>query len=78
MTRVRTLALAGSTLLAVLLAWAGSCAARIHGEMYCWALDSELPIACDLEDEEEVSGVGFQVSGNRRQFPETWNLKPDT
>jgi hypothetical protein len=60
MRRVRTLALAGLAL----LVWAGSGAARIHGEMYCWMLDSELPVACDQEDEEEeVSRIRFQVSG---------------
>ncbi len=63
MNGVRTLALAGLVLLAW-MSWAGSGEARIHGEMYCWALDSELPVACDQEDEEEeVSGIGFQVSG---------------
>jgi hypothetical protein len=56
MRRAGTLALAGFTL----LVWTGPCVARIHGEMYCWALDSELPVACDLEDEEEeVSGSNF-------------------
>jgi hypothetical protein len=62
MRRVQTLALAGFTLVAILLAWAGPGAARIHGEMYCWALDSELPVACDREDEqEEDSGIRLQV-----------------
>jgi hypothetical protein len=67
MRRVRTLALAGFSL----LAWAGSCAARIHGEMYCWALDSELPVACDQEEEEE------EVSGSRFVLTSA-SLKPRT
>ena len=56
MRRVRALALAGLAL----LAWAASGAARIDGEMYCWAPDFEFPVACDQEDgEEEVSGIRF-------------------
>ena len=46
---VAALALAG---LAVIVA-PGPGAARIHGQMYCWAFDSELPVVCDAEDAEE-------------------------
>ena len=36
--------------------------ARIHGQMYCWGFDSELPVPCDYEeDEEEVSGSGIRI-----------------
>lgn len=47
-------------------------AARIHGQMYCWALDSELPVVCDAEEaEEEVLGVRFQGLGWwRAKLPE--------
>jgi hypothetical protein len=42
--------------------------------MYCWALDSEFPVACDEEADEE-EGFRFQVSGSReggsRAAPET-------
>jgi hypothetical protein len=67
---VAALALAGL----VLIASPDPGAARIHGQMYCWALDSELPVVCDADEEEEVSG--FQVSGFRAEtradpFPET-------
>jgi hypothetical protein len=53
------LALAGLALLAA----PGQGAARIHGQMYCWALDSELPIVCDAEEAEEVSGIRDQGLG---------------
>jgi hypothetical protein len=69
----RTLALAG---LLILLAWVGSGAARIYGEMYCWALDAELPVACDEEDEEEeVLVIRDQVSGTPASPAPS--LKPD-
>ncbi|HWE15870.1 MAG TPA: hypothetical protein VG758_01610 [Hyphomicrobiaceae bacterium] len=48
MRRLHTLVLAGLALVASM----DVVAARIHGEMYCWALDSELPIGCEEEDEE--------------------------
>jgi hypothetical protein len=43
------LALAGLALIAS----TGPGAARIHGQMYCWALDSELPVVCDAEEAED-------------------------
>jgi hypothetical protein len=55
MIRLPTLALAALWL----LGWTGQSAARIHGQMYCWALDSELPIPCDAEEEDdEGEGAG--------------------
>jgi hypothetical protein len=39
-----------------LMLGAGSGAARIHGEMYCWAEDSELPVACGEEEEDDETG----------------------
>ena len=45
-------------------------AARIHGQMYCWALDSELPVVCDAEEaEEDVLGVSIQGLGWWRPKP---------
>jgi hypothetical protein len=36
--------------------------------MYCWALDSELPVPCEGEDEEDEGGeIRSQVSGIRFQ-----------
>jgi hypothetical protein len=53
--RLPTLVLAGLALVAPM----DVVAARIHGEMYCWALDSELPIGCDPEEEEdEAASLG--------------------
>jgi hypothetical protein len=46
------LALAGLALLGS----ASPGAARVHAQMYCWALDSELPISCEGEDEEDDGG----------------------
>ncbi|MBO0764653.1 MAG: hypothetical protein J2P50_08700 [Hyphomicrobiaceae bacterium] len=46
------LALAGL----VMLGSASPGAARVHAKMYCWALDSELPVSCEGEDDEDDSG----------------------
>jgi hypothetical protein len=47
----------------VLIASPDPGAARIHGQMYCWALDSELPVVCDAEEaEDEVSGIRGETS----------------
>jgi hypothetical protein len=54
MRRLRTLVLAGLALVASM----DVVAARIHGEMYCWAPDSELPVGCDPEEEDEEAGLG--------------------
>jgi hypothetical protein len=54
MRPLRTLVLAGLALVAAM----DVVAARIHGEMYCWALDSELPIGCDPEQEDEEASLG--------------------
>jgi hypothetical protein len=43
------LALAGLALLGS----ASPGAARVHAKMYCWALDSELPVSCDDEDDDD-------------------------
>ena len=45
-----------------LLGWAHGGWARVHGQMYCWALDSELPVACEGgdEEEEEEAAPGFR------------------
>jgi hypothetical protein len=60
MRRVWTLAVAGLAL----LAWTSSGAARIHGQMYCWDPDSEFPVPCGREDdEEEAAGTGLRDSG---------------
>jgi hypothetical protein len=50
---VAALALAGLGLIAS----PGPGAARIHGQMYCWAFDSELPVVCDAE---ETDDEGFR------------------
>jgi hypothetical protein len=49
---MRLYALLALTALA-LLASANPGAARMHAQMYCWALDSELPVPCEQEDEED-------------------------
>jgi hypothetical protein len=51
-----------------LFAAPGPGAARIHGQMYCWALDSELPVACDAEEADD-EGFRFQGSGFRGNQP---------
>ena len=49
MKALRTLALAGLALLASAVPGA----ARVHGQMYCWAYDSEFPVPCEGPEEEE-------------------------
>jgi len=57
---VSALALAGL----ILLGATDRSSARVQAQMYCWELDSEFPVPCEQEDEDdEVSGIGFQVSG---------------
>jgi hypothetical protein len=54
------LALAGLALLGS----ASPGAARVHAQMYCWALDSELPISCEGEDEEDDGGDELKVGSD--------------
>jgi hypothetical protein len=59
---VSALALAGL----ILLGATDRSAARLQAQMYCWELDSEFPVPCEQEDEEdEVSGIRFQGLGFR-------------
>jgi hypothetical protein len=59
---LRILALAGLALLGS----AQPSAARIHGAMYCWALDSELPVPCsELDDEEEEEARSQAAAADR-------------
>jgi hypothetical protein len=69
---VSALALAGL----ILLGATDRSSARVQAQMYCWELDSEFPVPCEQEDEDdEVSGIRFQVSGMPalpdRPLPET-------
>jgi hypothetical protein len=36
-----------------LLASASPGAARMHAQMYCWSQDSEFPVPCEQDDEED-------------------------
>jgi hypothetical protein len=57
---VSALALAGLMLLAA----ADRGAARIHSQMYCWELDSEFPVPCEGDDEDdELARGGFRALG---------------
>jgi len=39
-------------------------AARVQAQMYCWDADSEFPVACEQEDEDdEASGFRLPASG---------------
>jgi hypothetical protein len=50
-----------------LLASAVPGAARVQGQMYCWALDSEFPVPCDPPEEEDEPAApnqfGARLSG---------------
>jgi hypothetical protein len=54
------LALAGLALLGS----ASPGAARVHAQMYCWALDSELPISCEGEDEDDDGGDELRLGSD--------------
>ena len=71
---VAALALAG---LATIVA-PGPGAARIHGQMYCWALDSELPVVCDGDEAEDEEGFRLQGSGFRDSLAPDRPLIPKT
>jgi hypothetical protein len=69
---VSALALAGL----ILLGATDRSSARVQAQMYCWELDSEFPVPCEQEDDDdEVSGIRFQVSG-MLVLP-VLSLKPD-
>jgi hypothetical protein len=50
---VSALALAGL----ILLGATDRSSARVQAQMYCWELDSEFPVPCEQEDEED-EGAG--------------------
>jgi hypothetical protein len=55
---VSALALAGL----ILLGATDRSSARVQAQMYCWELDSEFPVPCEQEDEEDEGFRGrFQV-----------------
>jgi hypothetical protein len=55
---VAALALAGL----VLLGATDRSSARVQAQMYCWEFDSEFPVPCEQEDEEDGGFRGrFQV-----------------
>jgi hypothetical protein len=57
---ISALALAGL----ILLGAADRAPARIPTQMHCWALDSEFPVPCEQDDEDdEVSEAGFRLRG---------------
>ena len=47
----------------MLLGSGGPGAARMHAQMYCWAQDSEFPVACEQEDDED-DGSGLRVGSD--------------
>src|SRR5262245_57620351 len=59
---VSALALAGL----ILLGAADKGSARVHAKMHCWELDSEFPVLCEQDDEDdEASGMRRRGSGYR-------------
>jgi hypothetical protein len=68
---VGALALAGLALLAS----AGSGAARIHAQMYCWE-ESELPVPCEYEDDEDESDARIGVKGSEIDLARGAQLAP--
>jgi hypothetical protein len=69
-----------------LLAWATPGTARMHAQMYCWTQDSEFPVPCEQDEEEdeggELSGFRDQVTGDqilaRTLKPDPSRLEPET
>ena len=58
---VSALALAGL----ILLGATDRSSARVQAQMYCWELDSEFPVPCEQEDEEDEGFREARVPGFR-------------
>ena len=68
---VSALALAGL----ILLGATDRSSARVQAQMYCWEFDSEFPVPCEQEDEEDEGFrgqvPGFRDTGIAGRLPET-------